>query len=215
MYSYLHSDEFRKLEEEYPLLRRAREQFLGLRGIKAVIVDIETTGLEPAASEITEVAALKIEKGEIVDVYSSLIRIQGEIPPEIIRLTGITQGMLEESGAEKISVLNNLLQFIGELPLIAHNTEFDIPFINHHLYKGLGKSLQNPLICTLKLSQKLLPGLSSHKLRKVAEHFNIPTPLTHRAPGDVEITHQLWLKLIDLLERNGVHSLEDLLKFGI
>jgi DNA polymerase III alpha subunit (gram-positive type) len=123
--------------------------------------------------------------------------------------------MLEESGAEKISVLNNLLQFIGELPLIAHNTEFDIPFINHHLYKGLGKSLQNPLICTLKLSQKLLPGLSSHKLRKVAEHFNIPTPLTHRAPGDVEITHQLWLKLIDLLERNGVHSLEDLLKFGI
>jgi len=78
----------------------------------------------------------------------------------------------------------------------------------------LGKKIDNQAICTLKLARNLLPGLPSHKLAKVAQHFNIPTPLTHRALGDVEITYQLWLKLADQLEKDGIHSLEDLLKSG-
>ena len=212
MHTFFHSEEFVKLEGEFPLLRRAREQFLGLRGIPGVIVDIETTGLEPAQSEITEVAALKTEKGEIVDVFSALIRIKGEVPPEIVKLTGITKQMLDEAGEEKPQVLHKFFSFIEDRPLIAHNVDFDIPFLTHHLYKSFGKTLSNRTICTLKLSRKLLPALHSHKLGKVAEHFGIATPLTHRATGDVEITHQLWLRLINLLERDGVHNLEELLK---
>lgn len=214
MYSFLQSDEFIKLESEYPLLKRAREQFLGLRGISGVVVDIETTGLEPEHGEITEVAALKIERGEIIDVFSSLIRIMGEVPDEVVKLTGITPKMLDEEGKEKAQVLAKLFEFVKNSPLIVHNVEFDVPFINYHLWKTLGKKLESPQICTLKLSRKLLPGLPSHKLGKVAEHFKISTPLTHRAPGDVEITFQIWLKLIELLERQGIYNIEKLLKFA-
>ena len=213
MYSFLQSEEFVKLESEYPLLRRARQQFTGLRGIACAVVDIETTGLEPRQNEITEVAALKIEKGQIVDVFNVLINIKRPLPQEIIRLTGITDEMLM-AGEEKTAALQSFLDFVGEAPLVAHNVDFDLPFLNHHLKEGLAKSLNNPPICTLKLSQKLLPGLASHKLGRVAEYFKIPTPLTHRAPGDVEITYQVWLKLIDLLEKHEIATLEALLKFA-
>ncbi|MFH1387199.1 MAG: exonuclease domain-containing protein [bacterium] len=209
----LHSDEFKKLETEYPFLRRAREQVFGLKALSYVVVDIETTGLEPGDSEITEIAAFRIEKGEITDVYSSLIKVDKPLPEMIIKLTGITDEILAEEGKEKANVLRAFYDFVKETPLIAHNSDFDIPFINHHLKKTWKIELKNPLICTLKLSRKLLSGLPSHKLGNVAAHFKIPTPLTHRAPGDVEITYQLWLKLIEILEKKGVTTLETLLKF--
>src|SRR3989338_9740902 len=106
MYSFLQSEEFVKLESEYPLLRRARQQFTGLRGIACAVVDIETTGLEPRQNEITEVAALKIEKGQIVDVFNVLINIKRPLPQEIIRLTGITDEMLM-AGEEKTAALQS------------------------------------------------------------------------------------------------------------
>jgi DNA polymerase-3 subunit alpha (Gram-positive type) len=210
--TFLLSEEFNKLEVEYPFLRRAREHVFGLRALEYVIVDIETTGLEPAANEITEVAALRVEKGEIRDVYASLIKINCPLPEEIKKLTGITDEMLRESGRDKGEVLRGFLNFVKDTPLIAHNIEFDVPFLGYHLKEGLAATLKNPLVCTLRLSRKLIPGLPSHKLGSVAEYFKIPTPLTHRASADVEVTYQLWLKLIELLEKQGISKLEDVLK---
>jgi len=214
VYNLLQSEEFVRLEDEFPFLRRAREHFSGLRGISCVILDIETTGLEPEQNEIIEIAALKIEKGNIEEVFNSLINIHKPLPLEIVRLTGITPEMLLE-GEDKASALQKLLAFLKDTPLIAHNIEFDVPFLNHHIQSTLGVALNNQLICTLKLSRRLLPSLASHKLKKVAEHFNIPTPLVHRAPGDVEITYQLWLKLIELLEKHGISTLENVLQYGV
>lgn len=206
------NDEFLRLEEKFPFLRHARERFWGLRGLSCVVLDIETTGLEPVSNEIIEIAALKIDKGEIADVFSSLIKIERPLTPEIVNLTGITDEMLAE-GQEKVQVLRQLLEFIQDLPLIAHNVEFDIPFLNHHLGQTLGTSLTNQQICTLKLSRKVVPGLPSYRLQKLADHFAIPAPLVHRAPGDVEITFNLWLKLVGLLEQQGVTTLEKLLNY--
>lgn len=210
MQSFIESEEFQKLEVEYPLLRRAREVFLGLRGLSCVIFDTETTGLAPESNEIIEIAALRVVKGQIEAPFNSLIKIEKPLPPEIVSLTGITDELLRD-GEEKSLVLRKFLEFSKDLPLVAHNTDFDIPFLQHHIGKTIGVSLKNPQICTLKLSRSLLPGLQSHKLQSVAEHFKIPTPLTHRAIGDVEITYQVWLRLIELLERNGITSLEELL----
>jgi DNA polymerase III epsilon subunit family exonuclease len=206
------NEEFQRLEEKFPFLRHARERFWGLRGLDCVVVDIETTGLEPVANEITEIAALKIEQGEIADVFSSLIRIDRPLTPEIIKLTGITDEMLAE-GNEKIEVLRNLLAFVRDLPLIAHNVDFDLPFLNHHLGLTLGTKLANQQICTLKLSRKLILGLPSYRLQKLADYFAIPAPIVHRAGGDVEITFNLWLKLVGLLEQKGITTLEKLLSF--
>jgi DNA polymerase III epsilon subunit family exonuclease len=204
------NEEFQRLEEKFPFLRHARERFWGLRGLSCVVVDIETTGLEPVSSEIIEIAALKVEKGGIADVFNSLIRIDRSLTAEIVNLTGITDQMLAE-GSDKVEVLQKLLAFVRDLPLIAHNVEFDIPFLNHHLGLTLGTSLANQSICTLKLARKIVPGLPSYRLQKLADHFAIPAPVVHRAHGDVEITFNLWLKLVALLEQKGITTLEKLL----
>lgn len=211
MTNLLQSEEFLKLEEQFPFLRRARETALGLKALNYIIVDIETTGLEPAQNEIIEIAALKIEKGEIRDVFNHLIQIPFPLPKEIIKITEITDEMLVEGG-EKKQILKNFTDFIGNTPLVAHNVEFDIPFLKHHLEKSVGQIISNLNICTLKLSRRLLPGLPGYKLQKVAEHFEVQTPVLHRAIADTEITFQVWLKLIDILEQKGVSTLEALLK---
>ena len=213
MTNLLHSEEFAKLEVEYPFLRRAREHFAGLKSLSFVVVDTETTGLEAATIEITEIAGLKVEKGEITDVFNILINIGQPLPREIIRLTGITDEMLL-SGENKNSALRKFVAFIGGLPLFAHNTEFDLAFLNAHINKELVFTLTNQSVCTLMLSRKLLPGLPSHRLGKVAEYFKIPTPLVHRAPGDVELAYQIWLKMAEILEREGIGSLEELIKLA-
>jgi DNA polymerase III epsilon subunit family exonuclease len=213
MNSFLVSEEFVKLETEYPFLRRAREQVFGLKALSYVIVDIETTGLEPAGNEVTEIAALRVERGEIKDVFSALIKIDRPLPPEIIQLTGITDELLAEEGQDKGTVLRRFLEFAGSTPLLAHNVEFDVPFLNHHLKEGIAKELKNPLLCTLKVSRKLLPGLQNHKLATVAGYYKIPALHAHRAAADVEITYQLWLKLIEGLEKHEINTLEKLLTF--
>src|SRR3989338_4846808 len=98
MNSLLQNEEFKKLEAEFPFLRRAREVVLGLKALSYIVIDTETTGLDPLSNEIIEVAALKIVKGEIADSFASLININGDLPPEIVRITGITREMLDEIG---------------------------------------------------------------------------------------------------------------------
>jgi DNA polymerase III epsilon subunit family exonuclease len=208
----IHNPEFIKLEKEFNFLRHARETLSGLKVLSAVVVDTETTGLEPEKSEIIEIAGLKIVKGEIVDVFNVLININKPLPTEIVQLTGITEEMLAE-GEEKRTALRKFVAFIGDLPLIAHNVDFDLPFLNTHLNRELGFTLANLAICTLKLSRRLIPGLPSYRLAKVAEQYKIPTPITHRALGDVEITHQIWLRLIEVLEENGITNVEALKTF--
>jgi DNA polymerase III alpha subunit (gram-positive type) len=107
-----------------------------------------------------------VEKGEIADVFNQLIRVDKPLPAEIINLTGITDDMLAEGG-DKTEVLQALLAFVRDLPLIAHNAEFDIPFLNHHLGLALGTTLANQNICTLKLARRIVPGLPSYRLQKL------------------------------------------------
>jgi len=214
MKSLFVSEEFLKLEETYPFLRRAKEVVAGLKAIDLVILDTETTGLDPASDEIIEVTAFKIVKGEIADVFSELINIGKPLPEEITRLTSITDEMLSDA-KDKRSVLVGLVDFIQELPIIAYNAEFDLSFLKRHLKEGINFDVRNPVVCALKLCRRFLPGLGSYKLGNVAGRMNIPTPQTHRSTGDVEITYQLWLKLVPILEEHGATSLDVLLRAAV
>lgn len=176
------------------------------------VIDIETTGLEYQKSEIIELAAARIEGGKTTESYNVLINTHQLLPDLIVNLTGISQE-LHDAGIEKRAALEGFFQFVKTDPLVVHNVEFDVPFINHHAQLLFIPHLANPLLCTLKLSRKLIPGLYSYKLSKVAEHFRIPTPVLHRAAADVEITGAIWLKLLGLLEPKGLQTVEAVEKF--
>lgn len=162
-----------------------------------VILDTETTGLDPAkGEEMIEVAAQKVRGREVVGEYVRLIKATKSIPPDAEKVHGISQAMLEADGRPAKEVLPELVEFIGDAIIVAHNTPFDLGFINAHLERlGLPK-LQNKTLDTLELARRYLL-LASYRLANVAAYLKVPQPSAHRALIDVITCREVFFKLIE------------------
>jgi DNA polymerase-3 subunit alpha (Gram-positive type) len=203
----LRDQQFQTLAREYKFLARALGETVDQ--IDAVLFDIETTGLDPVANEITEIGALLIKGSELKDMFCTLIKPQTPISAEITRLTGIDDELVKD--APTISeALPQFLNFVGPLPLIAHNADFDVSFIREQVRKVKGIELPNSIYCTLKLSRKILPGLKNYKLHTIGEHFGLTVANRHRAIGDAELTFQVWQKLLPVMMENNIKSQREL-----
>lgn len=175
-----------------------------------VMLDFETTGLSPAAgARVTEVAALRIEGGQIVDRFVSLVNCHVRVPPFIADLTGITQRMVDSAPCVS-QVVPELLRFIGKDTLSAHNASFDEKFLlaeSHRL--GLTPEHER-LICSLKLSRRLFPGLPSYKLSPLSSALGIRfNGSAHRAEADAEVSAQVLIHIGEHLGRTyGVSRID-------
>jgi DNA polymerase-3 subunit epsilon len=161
-----------------------------------VMLDFETTGLSPESGDrITEVAALRIAGGEIVERYVSLVNCGVRIPPFITSLTGITQKMVDTAPLAE-DVVPELIEFIGGDTLAAHNASFDEKFLKAEGAR-LGHACRHAgLVCSVKLSRRVLPGLPSYKLGELARSLGIVFRGTaHRAEADAEVAANLLLHI--------------------
>jgi DNA polymerase-3 subunit epsilon len=157
-----------------------------------VMLDFETTGLSPAMGDrITEVAALRIVGGRVTERYVSLINCNARIPSFITSLTGITQQMVDEAPPVR-QVLPQLLEFIGTDTLSAHNASFDEKFLKAEAERlGMATGHQ-ALVCSLKLSRRLFPGMPSYKLGVLSGQLGIRfRSAAHRAESDAEVGAEL------------------------
>jgi DNA polymerase III subunit epsilon len=175
-----------------------------------VMLDFETTGLSPASGDrITEVAALRIENGIIVDRYVSLVNCHVRVPFYITQLTGITQRMVDAAPCVS-QVVPELLRFIGRDALSAHNASFDEKFLLAES-ASLGLRPQHEgLICSLKLARRLFPGLPSYKLATLSSSLGIRfNGSAHRAEADAEVSAHVLIHIGEHLARTyGVTRVE-------
>ena len=161
-----------------------------------VMLDFETTGLSPDRGDrITEVAALRIVDGKIAERFVTLVNCGVRLPFFITQLTGITQAMVDAAPAAS-AVLPELLRFIGTDALSAHNASFDVKFLEAESRRlGLVPEHQ-ALICSLKLSRRVFPGLASYKLAALASGLGIRfKSAAHRAEADAEVSANLLLHI--------------------
>lgn len=161
-----------------------------------VMLDFETTGLSPAMGDrITEVAALRIVGGRVTERYVSLINCQVRIPSFITALTGISQAMVD-SAPPVSRVLPELLDFIGADALSAHNASFDEKFLVAESARlGLAPAHQG-LVCSLKLSRRVFPGLASYKLGQLSGQLGIRfRSAAHRAESDAEVAAEVLIHI--------------------
>ena len=173
-----------------------------------VCFDIETTGLKVTQEAITEIGAVRLRNGEIVETFQTFVDPERRLTPEIIGLTGITDEMLR--GAPKLKdALTAFLAFAGDAPLAAHNAEFDISFIRAGCQK-CGIPFEPTYIDTLILAQNLLPGLGKYKLDIVAEHLQLPQFNHHRASDDAVPVAPMLTKFFPMLEERGVTRLQQI-----
>jgi len=175
-----------------------------------VIFDVETTGLSAAGGDrIVEVAALKVNGREAAGRFHTLVDSGREVSYGAFRVNGITQEML--SGAPyPAEVFPRLMEFIGDAHIIGHNIKFDIGFLLNEL-SLIDFPLKKKLVTidTIRMARTLLPGMVRYSLQHVARHLGIDQPQEHRAMSDVEMTFEVYCRLLDISdkkENNDVYS---------
>jgi len=160
------------------------------------IIDIETTGGQPAQDKITEIAIFIHDGRQVVDQYSTLINPQRPIPYFISQLTGITDEMVQDA-PKFYEVAKEIVEFTEGKVFVAHNVRFDYSFIKKE-FADLGYTFQRKTLCTVRLSRTLIPGLPSYSLGKLCKSIDIDLKQRHRAIGDAEATAKLFDKLIKI-----------------
>ena len=173
-----------------------------------VCFDIETTGLNVKYEAITEIGAVILRNGEIVDTFQTFVNPNRRLTPEIIGLTGITDEMLKDAPQPK-EALQAFLSFAGDRPLAAHNAEFDIGFIRENCKKE-GLPFDPTYIDSLILAQNLLQDLTHFKLDVVAERLKLPAFNHHRASDDGATVGYMLVPFFKMLRERGLSRIQQI-----
>ncbi|MFL9843920.1 exonuclease domain-containing protein [Flavobacterium rhizosphaerae] len=159
------------------------------------ILDIETTGGQFNEEGITEIAIYKFDGHEVTDRFISLVNPEKPIQPFVVKLTGISNAMLR-SAPKFHEVAKRIIEITDGCILVAHNAQFDYRVLRTE-FKNLGYNFEKQTLCTVELSQKLLPEQPSHSLGKLVRSLGIPMSDRHRATGDAMATVQLFKLLLE------------------
>jgi len=152
-----------------------------------VYVDIETTGGSYRNSRVLEVAAIRVEGGQIVREFHSLINPDTHVPSFITQITGITsEDVVDAPRFEDIA--DELREVMDGAIFIAHNVRFDYSFLKAE-FAQTDIHFNPKLLCTVRLSRALYPGQTGHSLEKLIARHNIPVKARHRAMDDTRAIH--------------------------
>jgi len=162
-----------------------------------VCIDLETTGLSPKHDKIIEIGAVKIVDGEIAGTYETFVNPGRKLDDHVTGLTGITEQDLESAPLIQ-EVISEVIEFIGELPLLGHRIIFDFSFLKQAAVNA-GLSFDKNGVDTLKISRVCFPELSSKRLTDMCIHYNIAHN-AHRALNDALATVELYRKLTEEFE---------------
>ncbi|MBQ3266155.1 MAG: PolC-type DNA polymerase III [Ruminococcus sp.] len=174
-----------------------------------VCFDLETTGLYATNDKITEIGAVKIKDGRIVDTFSTFADPERPIPAKIVQLTGITDSMVKGAPSQAEAV-RCFLDFCGGAVLVAHNAPFDTGFIRKAC-QDMDAEYDYTSVDTVAIARRILPELPNVKLDMLAKHFRLGKFNHHRAVDDAEMLTNIFLNLVRLLEKqHDVHDLNDM-----
>ena len=161
---------------------------------KYAIIDIETTGGMAKRDRITEIGIVIHDGEKITDQYETLVNPGRSIPPNITRITGITNDMV--AGAPKFfEVAKKVVEMTEGAIFVAHNVRFDYSFIKH-AFDELGYTFTKKQLCTVRLTRKAFPGLRSYSLGNLIKHFGIHVDARHRALDDAKATAIILDKIL-------------------
>jgi DNA polymerase-3 subunit epsilon len=182
-----------------------------MKAQRYAIVDLETTGGRASRDKITEIAIVLYDGQQIIDQYETLINPETYIPYGITQLTGITQEMVADA-PKFYEVAKKIVEMTEGAVFVAHNVRFDYSFLRAE-FSRLGFTYTRKQLCTVRLSRKVFPGLSSYGLDNLTTYFDIPVSQRHRAMGDAMAT----TTLLDIIfkEQHGDQNVKDIINLGI
>ncbi len=229
--AYHHKDEIKILygvelamiDDDLDLVVRADDSVL--LDNTYVVFDFETTGFNAGGGDsIIEIGAVKLRNGEIIDTYDKFINPGRSIPKVITELTSITDEMVKDADNEEV-VTRDFIDWVGDLPMVAHNAKFDSSFLEMAYKKYNFGEYKNMLFDTLQISRALEPTAGRHSLSALVKRYEVPwdEDAHHRADYDARGTALIFHKMLKKLEikkierANELDNLvakEDIHKFG-
>lgn len=154
-----------------------------------VVVDVETTGGRPGLHRLTEIGAVRMIGGKVVDEFQTLLNPQRSIPPNITRITNITNDMVANAPLF-VDVAEQFRAFMGDAIFAAHNVNFDYGFISAE-YEMIDQRFRHPKLCTCASMRRLYPGHRSYSLKNLCRDFEIDLTSHHRALCDAKAAAEL------------------------
>ena len=158
-----------------------------------ICFDIETTGLSARKDKITEIGAVKVENGRVVDTFSTFANPEMPIPAKITQLTGITDAMVKDAPSQSEAV-SAFLDFADGHILVAHNAPFDTSFIRVAC-ENMGVEYNYTSIDTVAICRSILSDIKNVKLDTVAKYLRLGNFNHHRATDDAEMLANIFIEL--------------------
>lgn len=180
-----------------------------LQSLNFCIVDLETTGGSADKDHIFEVGLVKVENLKLTEERSFRINPGRDIPEFVQRLTGIRQADVAGSPAFE-EVADEICQFIGDAILVAHNTSFDIPFLNAKLIEVGRPVMENKVLCTNVMTKYMIPDIVNSNLEYMAKIFGLGDLKAHRAIEDARLTAKLLLKYLEIFREKQIRKVNQL-----
>jgi DNA polymerase-3 subunit epsilon len=175
-----------------------------------VVVDTETTGGRAwGADRITEIAAVVVRNGEIVEMFETLINPQRSIPYFVTALTNITWDMVKDAPTFD-RVAPDVMRVLEGNVFVAHNAMFDWRFVASELSRSTGRKLGGRRLCTVKMARKVLPQLSRRSLDYISRYYGVENHARHRAGGDALATAKCLIRMLSDLSDRGCATWGDL-----
>ncbi|MEP7155028.1 MAG: exonuclease domain-containing protein [Betaproteobacteria bacterium] len=174
---------------------------------RIAVIDLETTGTAATSDGITEIGIVRIEGGEVVEEWSSLVNPQVPIPPEIQALTGITDAMVRNAPTFAKLADEVRARLDGHL-FVAHNARFDYGFVKN-AFRRLGTPFSAEVLCTVRLSRKLYPQHAQHSLDALISRHQLQADGRHRALGDARLA---WMFMQTVLREHPIDTVTDATK---
>ena len=175
-----------------------------------VVVDTETTGGRHVGTDrITELAAVVVRNGEIVEVFETLINPQRSIPYFVSQLTNITWDMVKDAPTFD-RVAPDVMRVLEGNVFVAHNAMFDWRFVASELSRSTGRKLAGRRLCTVKMARKVLPQLSRRSLDHISRYYGVENHARHRAGGDALATAKCLIRMLSDLSDRGCATWGDL-----
>lgn len=180
-----------------------------LHSLTFCVFDLETTGGNHQHDKIIEIGLVRIKELKIVAQKSFLIKPEVQIPEFIQKLTSIKETDVNDAPVID-DVIDEVLEFMGDSILVAHNTSFDVPFFNSVLRRMGRPELVNKSICTNLMTKYMIPNLLSSNLNYMSKIFNLQHQKAHRALDDSLASAELLLKYLSIFIHKNISKVNSL-----
>ena len=188
------------------------ELFSSLKLDRFIAFDFETTGLQVETDRAIEVAAIMFKDGKPAEKFVTLINPQIPISDLIADITGITNEMVTEAPLEK-EIIDDLFEFLGDYPIVAHNTPFDLSFLRAMAERHNKDFIERKCYDTLTLSRAFLFFQPTHNLSAVSEYFNLSSEGAHRAEKDTENCGEVFIELVHEVASYNLDLISNIITF--